>query len=421
LKGTPRYFYSIMDIVKKDFVSIPPRIKIIVFALFVYTLAWGVLEPLQVIYFSSFVEQYFELGIIFSLFNIMLLFSSIPAGALADRVPPKKLVSLGLLLYPAIGAFYFSATSLISLNVTRLINGLGATLVWVSGESFIRKESPKNKSAETFGFYTTATNLALFSGAIIGAFLVLFFEIRELFLLLFPIPIIAFLITLKIKAEEKKAEEKDETIIRAMEKVLEKDGLGTKEIIGFFETGVPAWYCVLLTFFGGFFYQILLIFIPLTAKYISMSTSEILLLYALMHVPFLLGFLFSEVADKLGKTKIITVGLALSSVSLLLVFLFPQNLVLFITFSLFFGLSLAIIGPSLNGLITDITPKNESGEITGIVNSAYYFGAAVSPLFFGAFADIFGLIPSFLAAGIIAAILAILTIALKGFLRTKWQ
>ncbi len=417
MKITPKYFYGIIKIINRDFIGIPPKIRMLVFALFVYTIAWGILEPLQAIYFSSFVSSYFEIGVIFALFNIVLLFLAIPAGALSDRVKATKLVQLGFLLYPAIGAFYFTATNIIQLNVTRILNGIGATLVWVSGESFIRKNSPEKKTAETFGFYNTAVNFAYVTGAIVGAFLIMVFTIRQLFLFLFPIPLIAALLVWRIRLHEKK----EQTIIKGMEEVLIEDGLGTRELMDFFSLGLSAFYCLLLVFFGGFFYQLLMVFIPLTAKKISMDLSGILLLYALMHVPFLLCFFFSEITDRIGKPKVIISGLVLTAISLFFVFFFASNIAAFILFCFLFGTSLAIVGPAINGLITDLAPKNESGEITGITNAAYCLGAAAGPLFFGAFADKIGLFESFVAAAIIAIALAILTFALKGFLTRKGQ
>lgn len=417
MKITPKYFFSIVNIVKKDFVNIPSNIKLVVLAFFIYTLAWGVLEPLQALYFGSFTSNYLGVGIIFALFNIVLLLLALPVGALSDRVKATKLMSIGLLLYPAIGAFYYTATSIVNLSVTRLLNGFGATLVWISGESYIRKESPKNKGAETFGLYSTAVNFAIVIGALCGAFLVLFFSIKELFLLLFPIPVIAAIIVLRINPLQKK----EKTVISGMEDVIEKDALGAKEVNDFFKAGIASFYCLIMTFFGGFYYYLLLVFIPLTAKHINMGISEILLLYALVHIPFLLGFLFSEISDRIGKARMIMLGLLIASVSLGLVFFSAESLPLFITLCFFFGLSLSITGPAINGLITDLTPKNESGSVTGLVNAAYYAGGAIGPLTFGALADAFGLIPSFVAVAALAIMLAILTIALKGFLTPKEQ
>ena len=73
----------------------------------------GVLPPLLPLVMSEFGTDYFTMGIIVSVFSYAFGLGSLPAGILADKIGPRRLVSLYLFGAGAAGVLVLSASSLL--------------------------------------------------------------------------------------------------------------------------------------------------------------------------------------------------------------------------------------------------------------------------------------------------------------------
>jgi MFS family permease len=133
-----------------------------------------------------------------------------------------------------------------------------------------------------------------------------------------------------------------------------------------------------------------------------------------MYLPFIFSFFFSEIADRAKKMNVIATGLFVGALSFVLLSFVVHQLWVVILASLI-SLSVAIIRPAYNGIITQLTPRKMLGEISGINNLFVRLGHIVGPILSGVIADLYGIQIAFFLIAIIALGLGITTLLLHGY------
>jgi YNFM family putative membrane transporter len=156
------------------------------------------------------------------------------------------------------------------------------------------------------------------------------------------------------------------------------------------------------------------VFIPLFALSIDLGLKEVALLMALMHLPLSLSFVISELTDGAKRMNVIAIGLFIGGISFILLSVLVTQLWVAILAALTM-LSLAIIRPAYNGMITLLTPRRYLGEVTSLNNVSLRLGYVVGPVLSGLIADRYSIQVAFLVIAIFAFILAILALFFKGF------
>lgn len=108
-----------------------------------------------------------------------------------------------------------------------------------------------------------------------------------------------------------------------------------------------------------------IIFIPLLAMELNLHLGQISLLMGIMYLPYLFSFVFAEIADRYERIAVSTAGLLLSSITMFFLYATTSN-ILIAVLSALLALSLALINPAAEGMITALTPMNKRGEMTGV-------------------------------------------------------
>ena len=304
--------------------ELPHNIKLLLVMLFVFDLSWGIIDPLIPLYIKAMVPNYTLVGVIFAVLNLTVFLAAIPIGDLADRVRPRRLIKIALVFYAFLGIFYSFAAKFWQLIIVRSIHGIANPLLWVSTESFIRQNTPKETNLKAFGWYSTIVNFAVVVGAIIGSFLVLFFNINSLFLLLVPLSLISLLVFYKVIPSEKTAEE---GIKQAIEEIVEKDMVFKREMKDFFLLGKKALLLGMIMFFISIISYVLYFVVPLISSDLGIDLSGLMLLYAFLHVPFMFCFLLAGLANREGKMRMIQIGLLLMAIVLAIIFFSTESII----------------------------------------------------------------------------------------------
>jgi MFS family permease len=117
------------------------------------------------------------------------------------------------------------------------------------------------------------------------------------------------------------------------------------------------------------------------------------------------AFPLGLLADRWGRKLLINAGLLISlATSLLLAVSFtPWHLMLIY---LFFGLGLAAIGPTLMAYVADFSPPTHLGRSYGAYTLAIYSGMSLGPALGGWLAQWLGFRPLFVAAAVLAGLVA---------------
>ena len=169
MRFTFQYFHLPQSI--KD---VPPSLKSMLLALFLYTIGWGFINAVFSVYVNQLVGSYSAYGIIIGVMYLACLVSALVAGSLADVVDKRKLVGWSMLAYPALAALYFFgyAIGFLGLAFTRVAHGVFSASVWVGAEAEINSSGGKKDSPKYFGLFTFTEYLAALVGAMLLGILV---------------------------------------------------------------------------------------------------------------------------------------------------------------------------------------------------------------------------------------------------------
>ncbi|MDX9946389.1 MAG: MFS transporter [Bacteroidales bacterium] len=131
---------------------------------------------------------------------------------------------------------------------------------------------------------------------------------------------------------------------------------------------------------------------------------------------------FGRLADIVGRKKIFTAGLALFTVSALLI-AFAWNMASMIAFRIIQGISGAMIFGTSMAIITSVFPAGERGRAMGINVTAVYLGLSTGPIIGGLLTESFGWrsLFAFLVPFGIAAIILITTQIKKEWADSKGE
>ncbi|MDD5148188.1 MAG: MFS transporter [Candidatus ainarchaeum sp.] len=386
--------------------DLPKNIKMLLFTVLIFVIVWGIIEPFIPLYIKSISPSYTFVGLIFAALNIFIFFASVPIGDLVDKAKPEKLIKIAFVFYAILGPLYGFAGKIADLVFARSIHGVANPVLWVSTEAYIRKNTNKQNNLKAFGWYSTMSNLGVVIGTIIAAIIFTYFaiEINALFFLLVPFSMASLLIFMKIKPEPNTEETKCEGIQQAIGEVIQKDKIYEKEIKDFLGLGKIAILLAIIVLFNSIIMHVIYFLLPLMSEDINLGFAGLALLYGLLHVPFMFCFALAGLADKKGKTKIILAGLLLAAIVSAMLFFSTGIIEIFAILCLALAFVMALIIPSVNSLISDITPNAEIGEITGIYYAMYYLGGTIGPIAFGIIGDLYGLKTVFLTTAGIAVL-----------------
>ena len=169
----------------------PRQFWVLVFGSFIDRLGGALLFP----FFSLYITQKFnvgmtQVGVIFAVFSITGLFSSMLGGALTDRIGRKGIIIFGLLM-SALSALVMGlvnefTTFLVVAGVVGLLSDVG----WPAQSAMVADLLPEPKRAQGFGILRVVFNLAVVIGPLLGGLLA-----SRSYLLLFIIDTITSLIT----------------------------------------------------------------------------------------------------------------------------------------------------------------------------------------------------------------------------------
>ncbi len=402
--------------VHKDLGSIPKDVKTLIFAMFVYVLAWGIIDPFMSIFIHNILQNYTLTGLFYGFSFLIGIFFSVPTGDLADKINKLRYTVGAMLCYPIIGllyislAFVHSSLVLVLLFFARILHGFSA-LFWIMVEGFIRSKAPKGETSATFGLYLTVHKAAFVVAPLFVIPIVLFFGINKsnvywLLLALIPFPLLSAFIVSRIKSKGRRLSD-------GVKEVIEKDGVIKKEFADLKSLGFVGFFTLLIGFFIRSIDAIIVFLIPLYALSLNLGLVEISLIFALINLPYLFSFFFAEVSDTIGKTNVIALGFALAAVCLIGISLSTDFSAVLLLAAFGLGFVLSMLLPAANGLVTDITPRVQDGEMTGIYTTTLRISGFLTALLLGVLSDAFSLSFPFMVFAVALLAMAALTYSIK--------
>ncbi|MBI4993989.1 MFS transporter [Candidatus Wolfebacteria bacterium] len=389
---------------------VPRDVKFLTWATTVRFMGWSFVESLIPVFLFSFARNYAETGLLRSIFDIVYILAVPFVGILADKISTRTILIIGILFYPFVGFFYFWAgVTGVALFIVaaRFFNGIGFAFDSIGRSTYFRKHVNKPVISTAFGYFDSVTNFFWVLGVLFSLILIKIFPVHALFLAIIPTSLIALVMFFYLKKDGGKNI---------------KDG-----VAGIFKDGIfysmwnemRGWNKNLrlisfVTFYLGFIGVVNNFIIPIDVYKNGGNYQQIILIGAVLALPYIFGFYLGEIADEKRKISVLT-GIAFISLFFLLL-AFTENYALKLIFV--FGLSLAfdLIILAFAGITTQSVSEEHYGRLSSILADSGSLGALFGPIVLGILADILGLRSTFIIFSLINIVIFILLLVqLKNF------
>lgn len=408
---------TMWQLLRGDVRGLPRVVVFTVVSVSVYNIGWGFADPFFSLYLSTFSEQYSVIGFFRTLMVVIGIAVLIPLGDLLDRASHFKLMNIARVVYFFIGLFYFiaGATGWVPvLVVALLLNGAMAPFVWVSASATLQDSSNEKQAALISGFYLTTRQIAFGVGLALALWLVWEFPIHYIFIPVMFFPLVSMLFTRGLPAKH------HQPLRTALQDVVVKDKIVVRWFRELKESSAEMKWLYLLFFLTLTIQLMALVYVPLYMQERGMSIVQIGVVLLLMNVPFLLSFLFAELAERVGRLRIAALGVLCSSVGAALFAVNHEQSWQLVSIAVLFMAGYAILIPPLSGLLAAITPKRETGETSATVDIVLSLAAVLFAPLIGYSIDTAGWQGTFVATAVFLGGVTLLTFYVHAvFLRRK--
>ena len=370
-----------------------------------YSIVIGAVITIHPLYLELFLKTPEWVGLVAALSSLAGMLFSLPAGLLADKLGRKRLLIASFLLLAAVLTAFFINTSLYALIGLQLAFGTAMAPAWVLSEAFIKDISPTGRRGEFRSVFGTFANAGLFTGPLIGGFLADRFALRTPYL--FSTLLLLASLTLILKL----IDNSDNRHGNAPNNENSKDEL--LAVLKEFRAQRELMVLALCTVALFFWYSARWVFGPLFLERLGYSPFIIGLWIGVSGAPYLFFQIpLGKFADQIGKTRLICLGFAISSVFIIPLG-FLQSLPSLLLTVFIISLGTTLVEPLLEARVTDLVPRERYGAYSGIFELAKTTGVMIGPVSSALFVFLFGISYSFLPAVIFFS----LTLAL--FLYTR--
>ena len=352
-------------------------------ALFVVGLAfftdmflYYLLVPLLPIYARELHLGQMRVGLLFGSYAIALVMVTLPLGSLADRVGRRKPMLIGLLALGSTTLLFLFAKSYWLLVLARGLQGAAGAATWIPGMALLADYFPREQRGKAMGTAFACANLGVLTGPPLSGYLTEGFGASAPFILGFCLVGLdaagrAFLLE---EVPGEKGERISPFVLVKNPVILVFSGalaLGSA-LWAVLESTLPLHFDAVLRF----------------------GPAEIGLCFAaaaLTHT--LTSPLMGHLSDRIGRKKVLVIGLALSMVFIPLPVFFRQTVFVVGAMMALGSIASLIMSPS-SPAVADAVEKTGStsfGSAFSILNIAYAVGMMVGPLVGSALVQLLGL------------------------------
>lgn len=367
-----------LQIIRGDVGHLPRVVLFTIAGIGVYNFGWGFADPYLSIYLQQFTSSYAGIGFFETLIKAASLLLLIPIGDLLDRVNHHYLLVGAKIGYFFVGALYFLAGhtgSMTFLIAALVLNGALIPLIWTTSSATIHDYATMHDAALVSGLYATVRHLTWAVGLAIALLIVADYPIHYIF-----IPVMIFPV-LSIPFHLHQPEKHHEPLLSGLKDVIVQDkliGRWWRDIHGM---NSEAAFMYMLVFAMSIVPTFAVTFIPLYAESIGFSLAEIGLLVLAMSLPYLLSFLAAELADHYARLSIVGIGACIATGSFFALSLWRSEPWHIYVFGCTLVLGYAFTTPSINSIITVLTPKKYIGIGTALIFvMTYLSGMVLSPV-----------------------------------------
>ena len=375
--------------------GLPREVSVLAAIAFCVALGFGIVIPAIPLFARTFGVSAFAASAVISVFAAMRLVSSPPAGWLVNRFGARIIMSTGLAIVAVSSLFAGLATDYGQLLVLRGIGGTGSAMFTISATALLLRVTEPEYRGRASGLFQAGFLIGGVVGPAVGG-LVIGISIRAPFFVYAGTLFAAFIVAVSLLPRLAKTEE-----LNTGEDADRLSFLATLKL--------PAYQAALgANFANGF------VFFGLRSSLVPLFVVE-----GLRQGPGLAGAGFvvaavvqaglltfgGRTADRRGRRPALVVGLAVGSLSLLLLAVAPNSW-LFLVAMAVAGFSGAFLGPSPTAIVGDVARGHHGGSVVAGFQMMSDFGSIIGPLVGGLLLDLSGF-PVAFAAGMAISLMAL--------------
>jgi predicted MFS family arabinose efflux permease len=296
------------------------------FAQFAFSSVFFILIPTIPIYLSKLGSTDAEIGILVGALSVSSLFLRPFVGRALLRIPERKFMTTGAILYICSSVGYLLAPPFWPLLIVRVLQGIGLALFATASFTLVSRISPETRRGQSLGYFYLAINIAFALGPILGILVINSFNFRVLFLVCTGLSLCALFITLNLGKIQGVPLENPST--------QDPSFLSRKAL-------PPA----IISFMASIIWGALTAFFPLFA--LSHGVSNPGLFFAALAITLILGRGFGgRILDSYDREKVIFPCLAVQIIAMITL-VFSTTFPMFILVAVIWGMGNAFLFPSL--------------------------------------------------------------------------
>jgi MFS family permease len=320
------------------------------------------------------------------------IFVEIPGGALTDRLGRKPIILFGYLLSTASHLIAGFAQTPLELAASRMLVGAGSALMLTAGMVYVTEMAADDKRTRDLALFQSTGSIAGIVGPTLGGLISDNLGIRNIFFIAAVISIIGVILVSMIRRPVE---------ISRREKEPFRSTLSIIEIVKDRRMIILSASCFMMFFL---FSSIRGTMIPVYGvEELSLSSFEIGLVFSLTSATTVVGLIFitHRLEERLGRSKLLPLGLIVSSLSVLLISL-SSNIISLSTFVIPLGVGFSILQPTVFAMVSDHAEPEKRGLTIGISRTVAAFGIVIGPTMVGGLIDLGQpLLAFYLVAGIL--------------------
>jgi MFS transporter, DHA1 family, multidrug resistance protein len=345
---------------------------ILLFASFVTTFGFGIIQPILPIFVADLKASGFMLGLIFSAISISKLFFNPLFGWLSDKKGRKVFITSGLFIYVFIALSYTLISTPLEMLFVRLAAGVAFAMVMPIVIAYLGGMSKPGEESYNMAMLNLSAGMGMALGPIIGGILVDKFNMNAAFYGQSALLFVSFVITLFLLPNRKP----EHKAVQAAKLPLKK--LFSSNVM----IGIAISSCMNAMIMSSLF-----VFMPLLSKSLKLTNTQIgILLATVMILSGVLQLPFGKLAGKYDKIIFIVSGSLMGAGT---VGLLPMchGFMPLLGVSLLVAIGFAMSGPALSGLLIEKSRGIGLGASVGTISAFQESGLIVGPILSGLIMD----------------------------------
>ena len=171
-------------------------------AQFTFLIALHILIPTLPIYLSRLGSKESEIGVLVGIFFVSSLVFRPFVGKALLKIPEKKFMIVGALLFVVTSMAYLLAPPFWPLLIVRVFQGIGLAFFTTASFTLIANISPESHRGQSLSYFWLAPNVSLVIAPAFGMFLINHFSFTLLFLVCLGVSLLSLFITNRLGKRE---------------------------------------------------------------------------------------------------------------------------------------------------------------------------------------------------------------------------